>query len=332
MLRKAKLHPAKIKLLGGADEVPTWDSHVMDHLNYQDAYEGEQDELDYMAYSVATIDDVDTANEIANALDLTFDPASPNEDPLGVWDDLIQALARANIPTWRITGLPAGQYDLGVLGDEFGFIFSAGQEGVDVLRDHLHNYVDDDDEYRGAAVKPTPKETPMNPHTKVRKLRSLLRKAKSELRRAGVQRAGQQVGHRTADNFQRDDFQEFFDSYLETALWSSHDESDESGGNPMDQNFTLDDIADECLAVMWKDCQKFFNQNYETVEAAEFSYGPDYGPWGHVGHDFWLTRNGHGAGFWDGDYSGDAGEILTEASEQFGEQDLYVHDGHIYCQ
>ena len=22
----------------------------------------------------------------------------------------------------------------------------------------------------------------------------------------------------------------------------------------------------------------------------------------YAGHDFWLTRNGHGAGFWDGDW------------------------------
>jgi|TARA_R110000744_G_scaffold366338_1_gene475354 hypothetical protein len=22
-----------------------------------------------------------------------------------------------------------------------------------------------------------------------------------------------------------------------------------------------------------------------------------------IGHDFWLTRNGHGAGFWDGDWN-----------------------------
>jgi len=134
------------------------------------------------------------------------------------------------------------------------------------------------------------------------------------------------------DNFQRDDFQEFLDGYLETALWSSHDNADEYGGEPMDANYTVDDIAPECLEIMRADCQKFFDQNYATVEAAEFSYGPDFSRWGHVGHDFWLTRNGHGAGFWDGDYSGDAGEILTEASKQFGEVDLYVgDDGQIWC-
>jgi hypothetical protein len=40
-----------------------------------------------------------------------------------------------------------------------------------------------------------------------------------------------------------------------------------------------------------------------------------------VGHDFWLTRNGHGAGFWDRGL-GDVGERLTTAAKVYGAQDL----------
>jgi len=43
-------------------------------------------------------------------------------------------------------------------------------------------------------------------------------------------------------------------------------------------------------------------------------------------HDFWLTRNRHGAGFWDGDYPEELGKKLTEASHAFGECDLYIGD------
>ncbi len=140
------------------------------------------------------------------------------------------------------------------------------------------------------------------------------------------------AGVKTADNFQRDDFNEFFSAYLETALWASYDVSYESGSVPLGDNYSTGDIVEECVATMRQDCQKFFDQNYDVVEAAEFSYGPDYGRWGRVGHDFWLTRNRCGAGFLDGDYSDDAGEILTEASRQFGETDLYVgNDNVIYC-
>jgi hypothetical protein len=42
-----------------------------------------------------------------------------------------------------------------------------------------------------------------------------------------------------------------------------------------------------------------------------------------VGHDLHLTRNGHGAGFWDGNY-GDAGDALTELSKPFGSISVQV--------
>ena len=42
-------------------------------------------------------------------------------------------------------------------------------------------------------------------------------------------------------------------------------------------------------------------------------------------HDFWLTRNGHGTGFWDRGL-GDLGDKLTKLAKTFGECDLWVHD------
>lgn len=41
--------------------------------------------------------------------------------------------------------------------------------------------------------------------------------------------------------------------------------------------------------------------------------------------DFWLTRNGHGVGFWDRDV-GAVGDRLTKACKKFGETYLYVGD------
>ena len=49
-----------------------------------------------------------------------------------------------------------------------------------------------------------------------------------------------------------------------------------------------------------------------------------------AGHDFWLTRNRHGAGFWNGDWFNVSGS-LTQLAQTFGEADLYVgDDGRIY--
>ena len=40
-----------------------------------------------------------------------------------------------------------------------------------------------------------------------------------------------------------------------------------------------------------------------------------------AGHDFWLTRNGHGAGFWDRPelYGNPETRALTAAAEEYGE-------------
>jgi len=116
--------------------------------------------------------------------------------------------------------------------------------------------------------------------------------------------------------------EEFLEAYVEAALWSSTDESDESGGEPLDANYSADDIAPEAQKQMKADCEKFIKESGELLEDADMS---------DAGHDFWLTRNRHGAGFWDGDWPEEAGKALTELSHKFGEQDMYVgDDGKIY--
>ena len=48
-----------------------------------------------------------------------------------------------------------------------------------------------------------------------------------------------------------------------------------------------------------------------------------------LGHDLWLTRNRHGAGFWDGDWPEPAAMILTDAAHTVREIEIYTNDrGH----
>lgn len=47
-----------------------------------------------------------------------------------------------------------------------------------------------------------------------------------------------------------------------------------------------------------------------------------------IGHDFILTRNHHGAGFWDRGL-GDLGDRLTKASDPYGTIDLDIENGSI---
>ncbi len=47
-----------------------------------------------------------------------------------------------------------------------------------------------------------------------------------------------------------------------------------------------------------------------------------------VGHDFWLTRNGHGAGFWDRGL-GEVGKKLTEICKEFKELNVFGDEPEI---
>jgi hypothetical protein len=112
----------------------------------------------------------------------------------------------------------------------------------------------------------------------------------------------------------------FTKQYIETALWSSTYEKNGNEDVPMDRDFTIDDIYPECLQRMINDCEAFQESErkngYSTIEKDLEQ----------AGHDFWLTRNGHGAGFWDGDWGDEEGKRLTEVSHTYGEYWLYVSD------
>jgi hypothetical protein len=107
--------------------------------------------------------------------------------------------------------------------------------------------------------------------------------------------------------------------YLTCALWSSMDNADESGGEPLDANYGVEDLSPEAMDQAKRDWAAFQEQAGPLLDGLDL---------GQVAHDFWLTRNGHGAGFWDGDYEEAIGEKLTELSKKFGEVDLYIGDDH----
>ena len=130
----------------------------------------------------------------------------------------------------------------------------------------------------------------------------------------------------------------FFRSYVGTALWSTHDESDpETGGDMLDENYDESDLSDECREAMLRDCASFYARNRWHIHCDGAPLSNEDGSIAAreadmAGHDFWLTRCGHGAGFWDGDWPEPAASILDKASEAFGNVDLYVgDDGKIYA-
>src|SRR5208282_3534599 len=112
----------------------------------------------------------------------------------------------------------------------------------------------------------------------------------------------------------------FLQAYITAALWSSTDESTPEGGDFLDENYGPDDLAPETLEQMKADCARFLAENAHDIEGQEDQ----------AGHDFWLTRNHHGCGYWDGDWP-EAGDRLTETCKKYHEVNLYIgDDGLIY--
>jgi len=125
---------------------------------------------------------------------------------------------------------------------------------------------------------------------------------------------------------------DFTRAYMECALWTSTD-----GDVNLDDNHDITDIAPETLGKMIADCQRFQTEYSAALKMAYHLYKlPADGettPQDMAGHDFWLTRNGHGAGFWDRGL-GEHGEVLSKACgwrSSYPEIDLYIgDDGKIY--
>ena len=101
-------------------------------------------------------------------------------------------------------------------------------------------------------------------------------------------------------------------SYLAAALWTSHDDNEE----PLDKNYDITDVSEESAMKAEKDCADFMQRAGSLLEGID----PEQ-----AGHDLWLTRNGHGAGFWDRGL-GEVGQQLSDIARSMGGSDAYVGD------
>ena len=69
-------------------------------------------------------------------------------------------------------------------------------------------------------------------------------------------------------------------------------------------------------AQAWGDCRNFLRAYGDLLKAAGVSHEQ-------AGHDLWLTRNGHGTGFWDRPeiYGVQLSAELTRAAQAMGSTD-----------
>lgn len=101
--------------------------------------------------------------------------------------------------------------------------------------------------------------------------------------------------------------------YLTAAEWADLPEDTEQG-------LDFSQCAEESALF---DCISFVENNWDLIKECS----PEQ-----VGHDFWLTRNHHGAGFWDRPevYGGeDNAQKLTDSAHSFGESCVFEHNGQL---
>ena len=113
-------------------------------------------------------------------------------------------------------------------------------------------------------------------------------------------------------------------AYEAAAYWSSNSETDDRGGEPLDNYMTSHGTQPSaaCLARMREDVETFLRAcvaaglDLSDCEAEQ------------VGHDLWLTRNRHGVGFWDRDDkvygTVERRDALDRLAVRMGEVNLWV--------
>ena len=132
--------------------------------------------------------------------------------------------------------------------------------------------------------------------------------------------------------------QKIIDSYLECALWTDGEELEEQEKKNNQETYKIDDenwdeseikdliddldinihnFDEDSLIKTYLDIKKFLKIVGFAIDDIDES---------DIGHDLWLTRNGHGSGFWDRGYDNDISDILTNAAKSLGSAYLFLNE------
>ena len=121
----------------------------------------------------------------------------------------------------------------------------------------------------------------------------------------------------------------------ETILYTECD----NNGTPLDRNYGVTDFDEKSLETLYREFQEFIQvvekqitekigDNWDSVDDFYDLMQPSENQ---TEYDYILTRNRHGAGFWDGDWASEVSQILTDAAQDQFKTCAYVgEDGKIY--
>lgn len=106
-------------------------------------------------------------------------------------------------------------------------------------------------------------------------------------------------------------------SYIQAMQWATYDDN----GDYL-EDYKLSEEAHQAAVVA---CSRFLAVHGKdldvVIEVHDYTYGQ-------AGHDLFLTREGHGAGFWDRDL-GHYGDVFTKYCKGIGECSPYVGDDNL---
>lgn len=105
----------------------------------------------------------------------------------------------------------------------------------------------------------------------------------------------------------RYNIEDIVDSYINAALWAEE----------LDDRFDIRDVVSEDRKKIKEEIEWFvdkLNKIGNTINRMTDDQ---------LGHDLWLTRNGHGAGFFDRGYPEQDVETLTDLCDVLGSANLY---------
>lgn len=108
------------------------------------------------------------------------------------------------------------------------------------------------------------------------------------------------------------DLNKMVHSYLHAALWTSE----------LDSNYDIEEIDHDSISKAVADCKKFIEMGGPLLDGLNAS---------DVGHDFWLSRNGFGSGFYDRNL-GEIGDKLHMLAKNFKEKNVFEEDGKIFLE
>lgn len=134
------------------------------------------------------------------------------------------------------------------------------------------------------------------------------------------------------DDLDFEDLDAFTQGYIEAMFFTSTGDPDDGDL----ENAAFADLAPETLTTIIADCAAFQAvPAYAAMKDAKRRNRDGLGSRDHnatqAGRDFWFTHNGHGVGFWDGDWPEPHASDLDRASKAFPSVDLYRgDDGKLY--